>query len=122
MATHDLHFTVSQNGVDVPSALHDSPDMPESPSNNAGGSGGRDSSGWGATLSKSSHPMVCIFHMLFKGLALFFYIFGGLFAHDGKVHISGANFITVTVVCIILLAADFWVVKNITGRMLVGLR
>jgi len=35
---------------------------------------------------------------------------------------SGANFITVTVLCILLLAADFWVVKNITGRLLVGLR
>ena len=30
--------------------------------------------------------------------------------------------VLVTVVCILLLAADFWVVKNITGRLLVGLR
>lgn len=30
--------------------------------------------------------------------------------------------ILVTVLCILLLAADFWVVKNITGRLLVGLR
>jgi hypothetical protein len=77
---------------------------------------------WGETLSKSSHPMVCIFHMLFKGLALFFYIFGGWFAGDGHGGTSGANFITVTVICMLLLAADFWVVKNITGRLLVGLR
>jgi len=52
----------------------------------------------------------------------FFYIFGGWFSGDGKGGNSGANFITVTVVCILLLAADFWVVKNITGRLLVGLR
>ena len=77
---------------------------------------------WGETLSKSSHPMVCIFHMLFKGLALFFYIFGGWFTGDGSGGVSGANFIVVTVICILLLAADFWVVKNITGRLLVGLR
>jgi hypothetical protein len=123
MATHDLHFTVSQNGVDDPSALHDSPDMPDDGGRIGGtGTGSNRGSGWGETLSKSSHPMVCIFHMLFKALALFFYIFGGLFARDGKGHTSGANFITVTVVCILLLAADFWVVKNITGRLLVGLR
>jgi len=30
--------------------------------------------------------------------------------------------IMVTVICILLAAADFWVVKNITGRLLVGLR
>lgn len=30
--------------------------------------------------------------------------------------------IMVTVLCILLAAADFWVVKNITGRLLVGLR
>eukprot|EP00536_Pseudo-nitzschia_multiseries_P018795 jgi/Psemu1/230302/e_gw1.3125.2.1 len=76
----------------------------------------------GETLSQSSHPIVCIFHLLFKSLALFFYIFGGWFAADGKGGSSGSNFITVTVVCILLLAADFWVVKNITGRLLVGLR
>ena len=28
----------------------------------------------------------------------------------------------VTVLCILFMAADFWVVKNITGRLLVGLR
>ncbi len=76
----------------------------------------------GDALKKSAHPTVCIFHVLFKGLALFFYIFGGWFSGDGKGGSSGANFITVTVICILLLAADFWVVKNITGRLLVGLR
>jgi len=76
----------------------------------------------GETFSQSAHPIVCIFHLLFKSLALFFYIFGGWFAADSKGGNSGANFITVTVFCILLLAADFWVVKNITGRLLVGLR
>mmetsp|Transcript_20047 Transcript_20047/g.36225 ORF Transcript_20047/g.36225 Transcript_20047/m.36225 type:complete len:255 (+) Transcript_20047:96-860(+) len=125
MASHDLHFTVSQNGVEDPSALHDSPAMPESPSaqnnnNNNNNNGG--SSVFIQAFAQSSHPMVCIFHLLFKGLALFFYIFGGWFARDGHGGTSGANFITVTVICMLLLAADFWVVKNITGRLLVGLR
>jgi hypothetical protein len=63
----------------------------------------------GQALKDSAHPIPCVFHCLFKILALFFYIFGGWFA-------GASNFVTITVVCIILLACDFWVVKNITGR------
>jgi hypothetical protein len=50
------------------------------------------------------------------------YVFGGWFTEKRGGGVSGAKFITVTVICILLLAADFWVVKNITGRLLVGLR
>ena len=46
-------------------------------------------------------------------LALSVYIFGGWFTK---------NFILIFVLCIILLAFDFWTVKNISGRLLVGLR
>lgn len=114
MSSHDLHFTVSQNGVEDPAALYDPATMPDSPR--------AAPSGIWAQLSNSSHPTVCIFHVLFKLGALFLYLFGGWFAHDSHGGTSGANFITVTVFCMLLLAADFWVVKNITGRLLVGLR
>jgi hypothetical protein len=57
--------------------------------------------------------MAIFFHLLFKSLALFLYIFGNWFT---------SNFIFVFVICIILLAFDFWTVKNISGRLLVGLR
>jgi|AntRauTorckE5430_2_1112549.scaffolds.fasta_scaffold05727_3 hypothetical protein len=63
----------------------------------------------------SGHPIPAFFHIFFKAAAVFVYLLGGVFEH-------GTNFITVTVVCLLLLAADFWVVKNITGRLLVGLR
>ncbi len=63
----------------------------------------------------SAHPLTCIFHVLFKALAIIIYLLGGIVEHS-------LNFITVTVCCILLLAIDFWVVKNITGRLLVGLR
>ncbi len=63
----------------------------------------------------SGHPIPCIFHVIFKVAAILVYLLGGVFQ-------NGTNFITVTVFCILLLAADFWVVKNITGRLLVGLR
>jgi hypothetical protein len=117
MASHDLHFTVSQDGTADPNVQHDSPAMPSSPQQP---SGSMDC--WGGRLAASSHPFVCIFHFLFKGLALFFYIFGGWFASDSNGGFSDATFIVVTIICMLLLAADFWVVKNITGRLLVGLR
>jgi hypothetical protein len=75
-------------------------------------------------LKQSSHPSVIIFHILFKALALFLYIFGGWFVPSNSrgAADSGAHMIALTVACILLLAADFWVVKNVTGRLLVGLR
>jgi len=54
-----------------------------------------------------------IFHLLFKSLALLVYLFSGLFT---------SSYIFVAVVVILLLAFDFWTVKNVTGRLLVGLR
>jgi Eukaryotic protein of unknown function (DUF846) len=68
-------------------------------------------------LQQSSHPIVIIFHVLFKAAALVVYVFGGWFTGN-----DGASFITITVACVLLLAADFWTVKNVTGRLLVGLR
>jgi hypothetical protein len=63
-------------------------------------------------LNSSSHPTACLFHILFKALAFAIYLLGSKFMED----------IMVTVTCILFAAADFWVVKNITGRLLVGLR
>ena len=57
--------------------------------------------------------MAIFFHLLFKSLAIIIYIFGSWVT---------SNFIFVFVLCIILLAFDFWTVKNISGRLLVGLR
>lgn len=70
-------------------------------------------SGGFSFIRKSKNPTVAMFHLLFKTLALLVYIFSGVFT---------SNFIFVCVICILLLAADFWTVKNVTGRILVGLR
>ncbi len=61
----------------------------------------------------SRSPVTAVFHYLFKSLALFMYLFGGW--------ISG-SFVVVGVICILLLCFDFWTVKNVTGRLMVGLR
>ena len=56
--------------------------------------------------------MACIATFAFKGLALFFYLIIG----------SLISTITTFIIVIILSSLDFWVVKNVTGRLLVGLR
>ncbi|KAJ2057083.1 Golgi apparatus membrane protein tvp23 [Coemansia sp. S146] len=61
----------------------------------------------------SSHPLALLFLILFKGFALALYLLGNFFTD---------NFILLFVVCVLTLAVDFWTVKNISGRLLVGLR
>mmetsp|Transcript_29785 Transcript_29785/g.43915 ORF Transcript_29785/g.43915 Transcript_29785/m.43915 type:complete len:249 (-) Transcript_29785:71-817(-) len=116
MASHDLQLSVEGG---APSDMHGAM--------NTVGAGAPPPASGGITgqLRRSAHPTVLIFHVLFKLLALALYILGGVFAADksnSSRKVSGSKFIAVTVGCILLLAADFWVVKNITGRLLVGLR
>lgn len=59
------------------------------------------------------HPVAALFHVLFRSLALLMYLFGGIF---------GQEFISTFVAVILLISMDFWVVKNVTGRLLAGLR
>jgi hypothetical protein len=74
---------------------------------------GSEGTSWGNFLCQSSHPMVAFFHLAFKGAALFTYLFRGWL---------GLDFVTTFIVCVLLLAADFWTVKNVSGRLLVRLR
>lgn len=53
-------------------------------------------------MTNAKHPVAAFFHLLFKALALALYLFGGLFID---------NYVFVFVVCILLLAFDFWTVK-----------
>jgi len=61
------------------------------------------------------HPGAAFFHVFFKALAIFFFMFSSWMGLSDF-------YIFVTIVCILLHAADFWTVKNVTGRLLVGLR
>jgi hypothetical protein len=60
-----------------------------------------------------SHPVAALFSVLFKASALIFYIVFSLFID---------NFVIVFVITVLLVALDFWTVKNVSGRTLVGLR
>ena len=60
-----------------------------------------------------SHPIAAFFFLAFRVGALLMYFLGSIFTD---------NFTLVFVVTILLLAFDFWTVKNVSGRLLVGLR
>jgi hypothetical protein len=62
----------------------------------------------------NEHKTVQFFHVVFKALALLAYLFGNLF--------TSAGFVVLFVTCVLLLSFDFWTVKNVSGRILVGLR
>ena len=64
------------------------------------------------TLSRARNPSICIASIFFKGGAIFIYFFLGYLI---------SNVLTF-IFTVIFGALDFWVVKNISGRFLVGLR
>ncbi|PIO11131.1 hypothetical protein AB205_0123570, partial [Aquarana catesbeiana] len=62
---------------------------------------------------KIKHPLASFFHLFFRVSAILVYILCELIS---------SSFIACMVTIILLLSCDFWAVKNITGRLLVGLR
>ncbi|CAD6193577.1 unnamed protein product [Caenorhabditis auriculariae] len=69
--------------------------------------------GQGFSLQMFGKPTIVLAHLAFKAAALFFYFFAN-FITD--------SFIVQFLLILIFLSMDFWTVKNITGRLLVGLR
>ncbi|XP_044159207.1 Golgi apparatus membrane protein TVP23 homolog A [Bufo gargarizans] len=63
--------------------------------------------------SKIRHPLATFFHLFFRIGAIVAYLFCDWFSK---------SFVTCFVTILLLLSFDFWSVKNVTGRLLVGLR
>ena len=64
-------------------------------------------------LKNSSHPIICLFTVLFKVLSLLsFLILEKLTDKKSVIYLA----------TILFGSADFWVTKNLSGRLLVGLR
>ncbi|KAF5902656.1 Golgi apparatus membrane protein TVP23 B-like [Clarias magur] len=63
--------------------------------------------------SKIQHPLATFFHLFFRVSAILVYLL---------CEILSSSFIACMVTIILLLSCDFWTVKNVTGRLLVGLR
>ncbi|AIN99568.1 hypothetical protein LPMP_271890 [Leishmania panamensis] len=62
---------------------------------------------------KGAHPIVAFFHVCFKVAAILVFLLSGIF---------GLKYVLVLVITILLLTADFWTTKNVTGRILVSMR
>jgi hypothetical protein len=91
-----------------PTVVHVPANQPQHPSVAQGGPVQPDETGY-----RGNHPVAAFFHVAFKASALLVYIFGGLFS---------MAFVTLFITVTLLLAADFWVTKNVTGRLMVALR
>ncbi|KAJ9625776.1 Golgi apparatus membrane protein tvp23 [Taxawa tesnikishii (nom. ined.)] len=65
------------------------------------------------TWRLSTHPITLLTFLAFRLSSLLVYLFGLLFT---------GNFVLIFIITILLLAADFYYLKNIAGRRLVGLR
>ena len=64
-------------------------------------------------LSHAKHPGIVFFTIFFKGLAMCFFLLLGIF---------GVSEALIFIFIIVLNSLDFWFVKNVSGRILVGLR
>ena len=64
-------------------------------------------------LGRPSQKLVVALHTVFKLLAFLVYM---------TASIISSSFIACFILVMMLLSADFWVVKNVSGRLLAGLR
>ena len=64
-------------------------------------------------LSHANHPGIVFFTLFFKALAIVAFLFFGIFGMPDSL---------LFIFVVILNSLDFWFVKNISGRILVGLR
>lgn len=76
------------------------------------GDGSGFAGGYLGFICQSRHKMAALFHYMFKFLALLFYIMGGF-------KFVSSRAILTYIICILMLAFDFWTVKNISGRLMV---
>lgn len=62
---------------------------------------------------RGRHPVAAFFHVVFKLLAILVYFLSVL---------TSISYVGLFIALVLFVAADFWTVKNISGRLLVGLR
>ena len=64
-------------------------------------------------MESTKHPTALLVHVVFKCSAVLVYVFCNWFSDD---------FVIIFVLLTLLLTMDFWWTKNVSGRLLVGLR
>lgn len=96
---------------------------PQPDSHNVRNEGTREngSSEWGFArkLKESAHPVALLFFIIFRLGTIVVYVLGNVFI---GIVTHKNQFVLQFISIIILASADFWNIKNIAGRLLVGLR
>ncbi|BGP21336.1 Golgi apparatus membrane protein tvp23 [Rhodotorula toruloides] len=69
--------------------------------------------GEGNIFTQSAHPVALFFLFFFRCAAIATYLLCGFFS---------SSYVFSTVLVVVLLSLDFWTVRNVSGRVLVGLR
>ena len=107
-----LNFNINMTG-DNSTAISSS--MQNSNNNNQqiSSNGPRESIDFTNFLQHAANPGIVLFTLLFKTLAVVSFLILGIF---------GVSDALVFIIVVILNAFDFWFVKNVSGRILVGLR
>ncbi len=107
-----LNFNINmtgENSTGISSSMQNSNNNNQQYSSN----GPRDSIDFTNFLQHAANPGVVLFTLLFKTLAVVSFLLLGIF---------GVSDALVFIIVVILNAFDFWFVKNVSGRILVGLR
>ena len=107
-----LNFNINmtgENNTGISSLLQNSNNNNQQYSSN----GQRDSIDFTNFLQHATNPGIVLFTLLFKTLAVLSFLILGIF---------GVSDALIFIIVVILNAFDFWFVKNVSGRILVGLR
>ena len=107
-----LNFNINMTG-DTSTGISSSMQNTNNNNQQYSSEGGRVSIDFTNFLQHAANPGIVLFTLLFKALAVVSFLLLGIF---------GVSDALVFIIVVILNAFDFWFVKNVSGRILVGLR
>jgi len=107
-----LNFNINMTG-DNSTAISSSMQNTNNNNQQFSSNGPRDSIDFTNFLQHATNPGIVLFTLLFKTLAVISFLLLGIF---------GVSDALIFIIVVILNAFDFWFVKNVSGRILVGLR
>ena len=107
-----LNFNINMTG-DTSTGISSSMQNTNNNNQQYSSNGQRDSIDFTNFLQHATNPGIVLFTLLFKTLAVLSFLILGIF---------GVSDALIFIIVVILNAFDFWFVKNVSGRILVGLR
>jgi hypothetical protein len=108
MSEQHIPISLDEEPLPLPTASLLSPELQQQ----GRGSG---ASIWSRIFCSCKHPFAAFFLIFFKLVSILCYMLLSAFAITN-------SFVMIFIICMLLFAFDFWVTKNICGRLMVGLR